>query len=1207
MPDKEKIIEDIKELIAKYKARDINTLKDLSEANVRKDFIDPFFQILNWEVRNADEYDAESYVRGAGFADEAIKIDSKPKMFIEAKKFGGVPSRQDRSVQTTSNGHKIYADWTEEERQVLNYAGASVGVKWAILTNFEKLRLFNAKTGETVLNIEKPEEYLEKLEEILLLTNENVSNDNIDKLEERVERPDVDIHFLNLIKRWQLILATEIYDNDSSLSLEEINLFVQRILDRLVIVRYAEDNWVLDNPDQLKTIRDSALKSDYISLTDILINFFNGFDDEHNSKIFEKNENINEIIRNISDKTFNELIGELYNQSFRKFTSDILGNTYESYLSSKLCFDGGEVKLQHMNQSRKDQGIYYTPPYIVEYIVKNTLGKKLENLWEQVSELFSNKEYENAVLKFKEIYDIKVLDPSCGSGSFLIKAHDTFLKYYTKYEIEVKRAEKELKEQTANKKINSWDFVNLNRIMGEPLKNYERRILKKNLYGVDLDENAAEIASVNLMLRALKPHEKLPLILYENIKVGNSLITGVDDLEELKEHSDQIKELIGYREKIKNTLDINEKKKLEKEQEELKTKINDELNQNLFDYFNDLTDVRPFNWEIEFPEIFYDENGDLKDNNGFDVVLGNPPYYNIEKLGYNSPQMYFIKDYFSQVWMDKSDILFYFITKAIELSKRDIGFIVSNAFMFADKAQKLRNFILDEAPIFKIVNFEKYQVFKDASITTAVILLEKHEKDVVTEAINFKEANYSEEEINRTINDCSNYFSIKFKKDHVFALIDDEQIKNLYEKIDNNYLKLGDLFLVGSGMQTAANEVFSFQDYPSQFDDVFIKKRMDGEIIEKYFIDKEKAYLIYFEDIGDFKNLPNEIKDHLLSNKQILENRATVKNEGRAWWRYSRPMHKKYYDLDKIWCSYRSSENCFALDETGEYIGLTNTTVIFGNNKDLSLKYVLALLNSRLLTFRYRSIGKQTGGGVYEYFENQISKLPIPEISLEDQKPLIDLTDSIMNLNKQKHDLISSFINLVRISKQNSFFMSLKYFLDLKNAPDYKINLTKTEILINEDKLAKPRNYRVYEAGNCLYINVTYSDDSNEDVLKIDFDDSVLKEFFHIAIFIATDGVTKAYRKDKNVLSTLLSDIKIPRYKKRRTEDVENIKLLMGNLEKGYCDLIKEKYIDSSVKELSLNLINHKIKEIDNEINKMVYELYGLDIDEIRFIEGVLG
>ena len=111
-------------------------------------------------------------------------------------------------------------------------------------------------------------------------------------------------------------------------------------------------------------------------------------------------------------------------------------------------------------------------------------------------------------------------------------------------------------------------------------------------------------------------------------------------------------------------------------------------------------------------------------------------------------------------------------------------------------------------------------------------------------------------------------------------------------------------------------------------------------------------------------------------------------------------MHKEYYQLNKIWCSYRNKTNMFALDESTDYIGLTNTTVIFDTSNELSLKYLLALLNSKLLTFRYKSIGKQTGSGVFEYFENGVGKLPIPSATPEQQKPIIDLVDKILVAKK---------------------------------------------------------------------------------------------------------------------------------------------------------------------------------------------------------------
>ncbi len=234
-------------------------------------------------------------------------------------------------------------------------------------------------------------------------------------------------------------------------------------------------------------------------------------------------------------------------------------------------------------------------------------------------------------------------------------------------------------------------------------------------------------------------------------------------------------------------------------------------------------------------------------------------------------------------------------------------------------------------------------------------------------------------------------------------------------------------------METAANKQFIFKEYPTEFPKEFIKKRMSGDIIKKYEIDTIKEYILYFEDVENFKDLPISIQNYLLENRDFLENRATVKNEGRIWWRYSRPMHKNFYNLNKIWCSYRAKENIFCFDGTKEYIGLTNTTVIFDTNDELDLKYLLALLNSKTLNFRYKSIGKQTGSGVYEYFENGVGKLSIPKIPKEKQEPFINLVDTIIE-SKEK------------IAKYNKHFESL-------NAVDkieIKEEIEKLEYLVDE-------------------------------------------------------------------------------------------------------------------------------------------------------------
>ena len=168
------------------------------------------------------------------------------------------------------------------------------------------------------------------------------------------------------------------------------------------------------------------------------------------------------------------------------------------------------------------------------------------------------------------------------------------------------------------------------------------------------------------------------------------------------------------------------------------------------------------------------------------------------------------------------------------------------------------------------------------------------------------------------LNNENNYFEVNLKKDTVFALVD-SKINAVNEKIDSDFSKLINLCKMGKGMETAADKVFLFKDFPTQFPKEFIKSRVTGKNIEKYFINDAKEYILYFENINKFEDLPESIKSYLLDNKDFLENRATVKNEGRIWWRYSRPMHKELYSHNKIFCSRRAFNNIFVSSFTTLY------------------------------------------------------------------------------------------------------------------------------------------------------------------------------------------------------------------------------------------------------------------------------------------------
>ncbi len=762
------VFEAVKALIEEYN-RDYKDRKDkneISEADVRAVFIDRLFSILGWNISDPDEYTRERYVRGAGFADIALILEGKPVAFVEAKRFGAIPY-VDREEK----------DWIEEERQVLNYAASPERkIKWAILTNFEKTRVFNALNGKLVLFFEAPFEYLDKFKHLLLLSKESFETGKIDHFEEHEERPDIDMKFLEKLNSWRLALANNIYmlnkDNpvlqrDGEFSLEKLKSAVQRLLDRLIIIRYAEDKLILDNPDQLMAIKRMwETNRSYVSLYDVINKYFEGFDRIHDSKIFETGHICEKI--EIEDDVLAEIIDILYSINFRKFDFDILGNTYETYLGNTLSFnERGEIVLKPVQEKRKKSGIYYTPPYIVDFIVKNTLG-----------ELLKGKSVE-------EVRKIKVLDPACGSGSFLIKAYSYIAEFYKKENEKIRKKREEIAEKIRKSGNGVMDYAALEHL--REYKNYEKEILQNNIYGVDLDEHAAEIAAVNLMLQALQPKEKLPLILGDHIKVGNSLISG-------------------------------DEKTLKK-------------------YFGDnWKEKKPFNWEKEFPEVFQGKNP------GFDVIIGNPPYIRTHQLD-KKEKRYFDKNFVSSY--GQYDILVLFLERAIGLLKNGgrLSFIISSKVASSEYGKAIRKYILQTCAIEIIVDLSTLHVFEDASVYPYILVLKKEsdpkerEKNIikfieVSEFDEFVKGEYTVIEIPQKV-----YYE---NGDYIFDNLP-ENIRKIINKMEKNK-KLGELAYITRGFRPPPEELL----FSSVLDKKKYRKLAKGDgLKDRYLYIWDGTYVLY--------------------------------------------------------------------------------------------------------------------------------------------------------------------------------------------------------------------------------------------------------------------------------------------------------------------------------------------------------------------------
>jgi uncharacterized protein YciU (UPF0263 family) len=481
--DNNNTLQKVNALVEKYQEieRDGRTSK-YNEEMTKKDFILPLFEALGWNTTDSREVSAEEKISKKR-VDYGFRINGIPKFFLEAKSF------------------KEDLDNRKFIEQAISYAWHK-GCTWAVLTNFESLKIFNAevKTEHPWLSQFKPAlhcyEYSTKFDELLLLSRESFENRLLDieaeKWGKKAKKTAIDRQLLSDFTHFREILSKNItkLNSHKNLSEEELDEAVQRILDRLIFIRNCEDR-ELDPKTLIANYREWESKGKG-HLVRSLRETFEHFDNEYNSKIFAKHlcddlDVDNEVLHEVIEGLYTSRSHDPYD--FSIIDADVLGTIYEQYLGHILKKTEKRAKLTENHTHRKEQGIYYTPPYIVDYIVRSTLG-----------ELLTNKKI-NAE-------EIKVLDPACGSGSFLIKVFDVLNEYY---------------------KQNYRDYAQsqLDLESGIPFRT-KSRILQNNIFGVDLDKQAVEIAQLNLLLKITEKGHRLPL-LEQNIKCGNSLI-GKEDV-----------------------------------------------------------------------------------------------------------------------------------------------------------------------------------------------------------------------------------------------------------------------------------------------------------------------------------------------------------------------------------------------------------------------------------------------------------------------------------------------------------------------------------------------------------------------------------------------------------------------------------------------------------------------------------------------------
>ena len=512
----------VAKLVTQFKENEsFYTSKDFVESEARNKFIDPLLEALAWDVKNEkgarhdrQEVITEDRVVIEGqvkHPDYTLCYGGERKIYVEAKQ---------PSVDLKTN--------PEPALQVRRYAYTSK-MPIAILTDFQEFAIYDtrikpkASDNAATARIEYLtfEQYVEHFEELFnRISWEAVDLGKFDSYWEtsrdKKGTATVDNDILQMIEKWRVLLAEDIALHNEEIDEFNLTSSVQKIIDRILFLRICEDKEI-EERNTLKKLTESK-SGVYSSLKSLFVTA----NEKFNAGLFATDEFLDSLV--VQDKTLSSIIGALYfpecQYEFSVLPVEILGSIYERFLGKIIRFtrktkSGHSVEIIEKPEVQKAGGVYYTPPYIVRYIVKQTIGKKVEGKTpEQVAKMH-------------------FVDPACGSGSFLVGAYQYLLDWHLNYYLE-----NAAKSERAGKIYKDAITKEYKLAIEE-----KRAILLNNIFGVDIDAQAVEVTKLSLFLkllenegrslssngqqslfRASELHAKILPSMMNNIKCGNSLI-----------------------------------------------------------------------------------------------------------------------------------------------------------------------------------------------------------------------------------------------------------------------------------------------------------------------------------------------------------------------------------------------------------------------------------------------------------------------------------------------------------------------------------------------------------------------------------------------------------------------------------------------------------------------------------------------------------
>ncbi len=936
--------------------------------------------------------------------------------------------------------------------QAFMYA-AKIGEKcnWVIVSNFLEIRLYlaNDMTKYESFDILSLTDSYEFSRFYYILANGQLFHESLPSI--------IDTLLANRIEKEQTITKDfyEYYHNLRELffyhlkthnpDIEPLQLLecAQTIMDRIVFVSVVKDYDLLPY-SLLKEIEDISTKS-WNKLPEELWRqlklFFWAIDEglpprihKFNGGLFRQKDTIDNLkINNVflkrllsinnydfeSDLNIN-ILGHIFEQSItdiEQLKNNILTNREIEYIETET-----EIELKIPNaktNKRKKEGIFYTPEFITQYIVKTTVGAWLENKKNEIGlneEDLTSAEFETPA-KFQQykqlqinlweqykaiLRNIKILDPACGSGAFLTQAFDFLVREWQMVFDVITKLKGEKIELRANGIFSAAPTK-----MQETLSQIKKDIVNNNLFGVDLNSESVEITKLGLWLKSASKNDPLAL-LDRNIKCGNSLISDKSVTDKAFVWEEEFSNLYNpekYYEisvpkyeqeiidakKVLNEL-IAERKKTYKERQLRSDLIDDKISQQRT-HIHDL--------EYELKMLHQWNKSGKKPFEGFDVIVGNPPYVSANNMDFN------IRQYFNQsaeykTLSGKWDLFIPFIEKSLNILTAEgyFSFIVPYGFLNQPFAENLRKWILDEFSLQSITDLHEARIFEQATIPTCIPVIRK--KNNLTQKVDIIQLADTNFYISHSI-EIENFRKAEMTMFRTERL---DEIGKILDKIKQKGVPLGDLFYVSTGAEIHGKEQRSengeLTSGYSKFDVLHTKQEfvfkpyIEGSDIPKsrelgrYSYPQIKLWLDYDNNFDrmrspKFKELFESEKIIVRRSSGLLYILATI-------------------DKREIY----TSEKCILL--------ISKTNLPEGNSEYqektvYSIYFLLGIINSKLMNLFYGSVY----GGFIDVYPSYLKALPISKnISTHQQTDLEQKVQDILKLHQSVSIKSSDFQTLIK-------------------------------------------------------------------------------------------------------------------------------------------------------------------------------------------------